>query len=354
MVRIGILFFWFVLIFGFVASAPFWYFFDRKSINVCAWSGMFDLQWIARFEKDTGIKVNISYYDSNEELLVKLRTHGHGYDLILPSDYTINILRKKGMLKKLQADKIDFFSHLNPILLGHYFDEKNEYSIPFEWAVYGLGINKRCYPNGIGEASWNLIFDKELMQSHKTMMSNDPLVAVPITAFYLYGTMRNLTKERITEIKKVLKEQNPFIEAYTDFRANYYLASNNACIAVCSSSALLKSMREYTYLDFIIPQEGTLVTIENFAIPSTSTKEDLVYSFMNFMMKPESVAHSYEHMGFFPATTNVPQLDDRSQVYALLSMTKKEFERFHLLRFDHLKNMISDVELQNLWVQVKA
>ncbi len=354
--RMAAILFWFCVIFTFVARSSFWLRSDRKSINVCAWSGMFDLQWIARFEKETGIHVNISYYESNDELLVKLRTtKAHGYDLIVPSDYAVRILSKNGMLKKLDKGKLDFYQHLNPILMGHYFDKNNEYTIPFEWSVYGLGINKSCYVDGIEDESWGLIFKKKLIDFRKMMMTNDPLIAIPIAAFYLYGTMDNLSRENIEIIKKLLKDQHSLVEAYTDFRASYYLASKNACIAVCSSSSILKAMREYKHLDFIIPREGSLVTIESFALPATSTKDDLVYTCMNYMMKPESVAHSYEQIGFFPSTTDVlDRLSVEPQVRALLTMSKKEFERFHLLRFDLLKQTMTNFELQDLWVQVKA
>lgn len=354
-IRIGFVLFWLCMIFTFVASPRFWFLSPRKSINVCAWSGMFDLQWIARFETETGIHVNLSYYESNEELLVKLDTISHGYDLIVPSDYTIRILRKEGMLKKLDKTKLDFYKHLNPLLMGQYFDEKNDYSIPFEWAVYGLGINLECFPDGVQDHTWGLVFDKKLIDSRKVMMTNDPLIAVPLAALYLFGSLEDLSKKRIHAIETLLRRQHPLVEAYTDFRASYYLASKNACIAVCSSSSIFKAMREYGHLQFIIPREGSLVTIESFAIPCTSKKDDLVYSFMNFMMKPESVAHSYEQIGFFPTTTNVlDRLDLQPQVRSLLTMSEKEFKQFHLLRFDQLKKALSESELQDLWVRVKA
>lgn len=356
MLRAAAIVFWFCAIVTFIATSTFFHRANRKSINVCAWSGMFDLQWVARFEKETGIKVNISYYESNEELLVKLQaTSSHGYDLIVPSDYAVRILSRHGMLKELDKNKLDFYKHLNPILMGHYFDPDNAYTVPFEWAVYGLGINTCCYPNGIEHESWGLIFKRKLIDTHKIMMTNDPLIAIPIAAFYLFGTMDNLTSERMHAIKRLLKEQRPLVEAYTDFRASYYLASKNACIAVCSSSAMLKAMREYKHLDFIIPKEGSLVTIESFALPFTSTKDDLVYAFMNYMMRPESVVHSYEHIGFFPATTNVlDQISTEPYVRKLLTMSKNQFERFHFMRFDMLKQVLTNFELQDLWVQVKT
>ncbi len=352
--RSGIIIFWLVVITLFLTSPHLGFFQERKSINVCVWSGMFDLQWVARFEKQTGIHVKISYYESNEELLVKLRTKAHGYDLIVPSDYAIYLLCKQDMLKKLDKSKLDFCEHLNPLLMGHYFDKTNEYSVPFEWSVYGLGLNKECY-NGVKDKTWGHIFKKKLIDWRKIMMTNDPLIGIPLAALYLFGNIHSLTKEKIQLIENLLRNQHPLVEAYTDLRASYYLASQDACMAVCSSSSIFKAKRQYPHLDFIIPKEGTLLSIENFALPKATNKEELVYIFMNYMMKPESVAHSYEYIGFFPATTDVlPHLSVDPEVRALLTMPKKEFERFHLLRFDQLKKALDGFELQDLWVQIKA
>ena len=164
------------------------------------------------------------------------------------------------MLKKLNKYRLHFLTHLNPLLMGHYFDPLNEYTVPFQWAVYGLGINKTCYEEPIADATWGLIF-KKLIGSRKIMITNDPLIAIPIAAFYLYGTLNDLSLQIVGAIKKLLKEQHPLVEAYTDFRASYYLASKNACVSVYSSSSILKAMREHQHLDFIIPRK------DNFSLP---------------------------------------------------------------------------------------
>ncbi len=357
--RTVIVVFWFAVIMGFAYCPNFSMFSStRKSINVCTWSGMFDLQLISEFEKQTGIHVNLSYYESNEELFLKLGTSQmHGYDLILPSDYAIDHLKTRGMLKKIDKTKLVFYQHLNPVLLGHYFDEQNNYSVPFEWSIYVIGINDECYENrkkSLPE-TWALIFDKEWLKTHRIIMTNDPLVAIPLASFYLYHSFEELSKNQIQAIKALLTSQYKWVAAYRDFRASNYLASNNACLAVSSSSYMLQSMKESPSLDFVIPKEGTLVTIESFAIPSSSNKEDLVYSFMNFMMRPENVAHNYAHLGFFPATLDaLPLLSLHPKARELITLSKKEFERFHLLRYDIIKNALSEAELQDLWIRIKV
>ena len=105
MTHVLIIFFWVLLIAiilyfpAFKASVqPF----EDKSLNVFVWGDSLEVSILAEFEKKTGIKVNLSFFSSNEELQVKMKaTGGHGYDLILPSDYTVALLIKDELLKPI-------------------------------------------------------------------------------------------------------------------------------------------------------------------------------------------------------------------------------------------------------------
>lgn len=346
---------WVVLIFLFLYLFDLWTSrSETKSINVFCWSGMFDIKYIAEFEKRSGIKVKFSYFESNDELLVKLRaTKGYGYDLIIPGDYAVHVLVKENFLTPLDKTKIGNFKNINPLLLAHYFDPDNRYSIPAEWGVFGLGIDKDLFSKP-PEPTWGLVFDPGLITS-KIVMANDPLVAIPLAAFYLFGSIENLTVDKLEKIKELLLRQRPFVEAYTEFRPDYYLATKNCAVAVSSSSYMWRSMRQYGNLDFIIPKEGSLITIENYAIPRTSQKEDLVYEFINFMLEPETVAHHFEELALFPVTVDVLQfIKLTGPIRHLLTLSPAEFKKFSFLRLDQFKEPVNEQYLQDLWVMVKS
>ena len=87
------------------------------------------------FEKLTGIKVNYSYYDNNEAMYSKLKSGAVAYDIIIPSDYMIERLKNEGMLEKLDFSKLDNYKYISDEYKDLYFDENNEYSVP-----YNVGI----------------------------------------------------------------------------------------------------------------------------------------------------------------------------------------------------------------------
>ena len=163
-----------------------------KSITILIWAATIDPHIITDFEKETGITVNISYIESNEEAFSKILTsQGAGYDLIMPSDYLVKRLIKHTLIKPIDKSKLDFWHRLYPRLLHRYFDPENIYSIPYFWEVYGIGINKDFFGDKIPPASWDLLFTYPIGTA-KVGMLEAPREAILLTAQYLFGAIREV------------------------------------------------------------------------------------------------------------------------------------------------------------------
>ncbi len=349
LIRTGVIIFWAALICG-VLYLPEINFFSREknSINIFAWGDILDPAVVAEFEKTTGIKVYLNYYSSNEELLVKMKaTRGEGYDLIVPSDYTVQLLAKEGLLKQIDHKKCTFFKDLNPLLLDHRFDPGNLYSLPLEWEAFGLGIDKAYFEAHPAPPSWDLIFKP---QDYKIVMLNDPVETILIASYYLYGPVDSLTPEQLAGVQKLLIEQKKWVEAYADFRGDYFLATKNSPVAIAASSYIWRTMRRFPFIGFIIPKEGSFLSLENVSIPAATRKDDLVYEFLNYIYSPESVAAHYETYGFFPPTLNalhLMNLDPTAE--AIIRSAPEEFKKFQFTRV-----VATQQQMRDLWVEVKA
>jgi spermidine/putrescine transport system substrate-binding protein len=349
--RSGIIFFWIGLI-AFGLYWPKWQIFryEEKTLNIFAWGDILDPAIIADFQRETGIKVNLSYYSSNEELIVKLKaTRGEGYDLIIPSDYAVNVLVQENLLKPLDKHKLTFWNQLNPHLTGHFFDPNNTYSIPFEWELFGFGIDKDYFQNRPLDPSWKMIFDPQVV-TYKITMKNDPIEAVEFASFYLYGPVPQIDDAQANHVKALLKQQKPWVEAYADFRGDYFLATKNCAVVVASSSYIWRTMRMFDFVGFVVPKEGTFITIENLCIPKPSKKETLTYQFINYLYTPQSAMSHYQTYGFFPSTLkaqDIAHLDP--QASEILSDSEEHFDKYHFFQ-----NILPQEQVRDIWVDVKS
>ena len=61
---------------------------EEKVLNLYIWNDYLAEDTIANFEKETGIKVSVSNYGSNEELDAKLAPGNSGFDIVVPSAST--------------------------------------------------------------------------------------------------------------------------------------------------------------------------------------------------------------------------------------------------------------------------
>lgn len=347
--RALVVIFWIALIFGILYWPSGLFFREKKSINVFAWGDILDPSVVAEFEKSSGIKVNLNFYASNEEMIVKLRaTGGEGYDLIVPSDYSVEILTKEQLLKPLDKSQLTFFSNLNPRLLNHNFDPDNRYSVPFEWELFVLGIDKDFFRGKAIDPSWKMIFDPTVID-YKITMSNDPIQTLTMASFYLYGPLPSLSDTQLKNVTDLLIQQKDSVNAYADFRADYFLATKNSAVAVTSSSYIWRTMRKFPFVDYVIPKEGTFITIENFCIPHTSKKENLTYQLINFLYSRHSMKTHYETYGIFPATLDVTDdlnLDPKTR--ELMTMSSPDLQ----LHFARL--LTSQGKIRDTWVQIKT
>jgi len=277
-------------------------FFGKKTLNVFTWSNVIDAEYIRKFQHDTGITVNVSYYESNEELLGKIGAGDSGYDLIVPSDYAVDWMIKKNMLKKVDTSRLDFFERLDKRLVGNYFDPKNEYSIPYFWGVYSVIINKEYYPDIVPQ-SFKLIFDRNYVPQSVCMPSNAREV-IMLAAFYLFGDVNSLLDDdKRTQVKNLLIQQKAWVSSYSDERTEYCITSQTSSAVLALSPDYWRIKKESDSVALIIPEEGSLVVIDSFVMPKSTEKDDMIYRFLNYLYSDDAVAHHYIKLGVLPPVT---------------------------------------------------
>lgn len=313
----------------------------ERSITIFTWPSILDPQYLKSFEKETGIKLYISYYESNQELFSKVQaSQGTGYDIIMPSDYTVEQFVQDGLLKKIDRSRLHFYDQLNPHLLGHYFDPKNDYSLPFFWGVYGIGVNKKYFGGQMPPATWGLIFDRNLTPG-SIGMTDESREAILLAAFYLFGSM-DIAHDpvKIAQVKQLLFDQKKWVEAYTESRSEYLLLSQSCPLVVALSPDVYKVRADHPYVDFIIPKEGSFVFIDSIVIPATTQKDDLIYEFINYLYRPEVLDHHRSKFGFCS-----PVYEEEQKMPENFCPTADQFVNLHFF-----KNVVPQHIVNDIWV----
>ena len=179
-------------------------------------------------------------------------------------------------------------------------------------------------------------------------MAEDPRALILVAAAYLFGHIKKqLSGDQIDKIKKLLIEQKSSVEIYTDSRSEYVLVSGAVPVVVTLSGDLLKIMKRFENINFIIPKEGAFAVIDSFAITAATKKDDFIYSFLNYIFRPDVVKKYVDKFDFFPGVKVDIEYDDRFE-----QVTKPTEALFKNVNF--FKNVISKEDLNDLLITLKS
>jgi putrescine transport system substrate-binding protein len=73
----------------------------EQTLNIYTWADYIAPDTVANFERETGIKVRYTTFDTNEVLATQLLTGHTNYDIVVPSDFYFDRLMKAGAFRKL-------------------------------------------------------------------------------------------------------------------------------------------------------------------------------------------------------------------------------------------------------------
>lgn len=116
---------------------------NEKELNIYTWEAFIPEEVIENFQNETGIKVNVTYYDTNDVMVSKLLSGVKDYDIVSPSTDFVSILKENNFLEKL--DKSKFTNVYENILISKEvidtYDKDLEYTLPYNIFATGISID---------------------------------------------------------------------------------------------------------------------------------------------------------------------------------------------------------------------
>lgn len=269
---------------------------DNKTLYFYNWTEYVPPGLLEQFTKETGIKVIYSTYESNETMYAKLKTYKDGaYDLVVPSTYFVDKMRKEGMIQKIDKAKLTNFSNLDPEMLNKSFDPNNEYSIPYIWGATAIGVNAdEMDPKSISR--WADLWKPEYKQS---LLLTDDAREVFQVALRKLGYSGNTTDPKEIEAAyHELQKLMPNVAAFnSDNPANPYMEGEVNVGMVWNGSAYV-ARQEGTPLDIVWPEEGGIFWMDNLSIPANAKNVDGALQLINFLLRPEIAQQVAETIGY--------------------------------------------------------
>lgn len=278
---------------------------EKKVLNIYTFFEFLPTAIVKKFADETGICVNLDYYESNLILEAKLLTGNSSYDLVFPtaSPYLMRQV-KLGIYRPLDKQKLSNYKHLDPVILKYLekADPGNRYAMPYLWGVTGIGYNIKQIKSIMLDApvnSWAILFDPQVVSKFSkcgVYLIDDEIDLFSAALIYLGLNPYSEKPEDIKKAFEVLLKVRPYIRRFDTYRAISDLANNEACL-IFNWSADVAVARQRAQeagrgveIGFSVPKEGSMMWFDTAAIPVDAPHPDNAHRFLNFLMRPDIAA----------------------------------------------------------------
>ncbi len=315
---------WFVVFGGMILggchSAP-----SQKKVTIAIWSRYLPDNFSAEFEQATGIVPHITTFSSNEEVLAKLQAGFTGYDVIVPSDYMVSIMSQLGLLAPLDLKKVANFKNIAPQFLNQPFDPNNKYSIPYDWSAAGLAINRAFFKAPL--RSWKELALASSLKKRLSLL--DDAREVLGAALLTQGAPFNSTDPtQLQSAKNWLMGFRDGVKFFTS-EAVVPLSTGEIWVAhMFASDAMYCKYVLKKDIEFVFPEEGFTLTIDNMVITKNSTHSQEAYALMNYLLEPQVSQHLTQKVFLSPVCPGVfaklePTLQQEQAIFPSAEILKR-------------------------------
>lgn len=268
---------------------------QRRPLNLFIWSGYLAPDTLKVFEERFGAHVRCDLYDSNEALLAKLQSGNAGYDIVVPGDYTIQILRRRNLLSPIDRSQIpNLERNVDPKFLNRPFDPGNRYSVPYIWGTTGIGYRKDFVQQPV--ESWGVLWDTRYRG--KIAMLDDMRENFAAALKRVGHSINSRDPAAVQQAKTLLEQQKPLLQAYNSSNFQELLVSGDAWLVQGWNGQLVRAARENSNIGYALPGAGTALFIDSFCIPSDAPHKALAHQFINYMLEPETAAAVTNHTSY--------------------------------------------------------
>lgn len=254
-------------------------------LNLFIWTEYIPQSVLDGFTKETGIKVNVSTYSTNEDMLAKVKASNKGiYDIVVPSDYMVKMMIDQNLLQKLDKSKLTNLSNIDTTYMNQYFDKGNNYSVPYLGGVAALCIDKTQVKDKI--TSFKQILNTKYADSIVAL--DDFRAVIGMTAKSLGYSMNTTDDKQLANVKKQLMKLKPNIKVLDSDSPKTSMINGETDIGFMWNGEIALCMQESKDFGIVFPDEGCYIFLDNMCVLKGAKNYNNAMKFINYILEPKT------------------------------------------------------------------
>jgi putrescine transport system substrate-binding protein len=277
---------------------------SAKVLNLYIWSDYLAPNALPDFEKQTGIKVHVSYFDTNETLETRLLAGHSGFDVVVPTASYFERQIKAGVYLTLDKSKLPNLKNMDAQLMSRValHDPDNAHGVIYTWGTNGIGYNEKMIKALVPDApldSWRMVFDPAVaakIAKCGISVLDSPAEMLRVVLSYLGRDPNSQSPEDLAAGEAALTKIRPYIRNINSSEYIEALANGDICLAVGYNGDVLQARdrardaNKGIEIRYIVPKEGSILWFDMLAVPKDAPDLESAYAFLNYMMIPQVAA----------------------------------------------------------------
>lgn len=262
--------------------------FAEGELYIYNWTDYTGDKMIEKFQKDTGIKVTIDTYDSNETLLAKLKSGATGYDLAVPSQNFVTIMISEGLLEKVDVPSMENFKNVAKAFQNPAWDPEQQYSSPYQMGTTSYAIRTDA---GVGSCeSLKEFFEPNDKATGNLGVFKTPEEVVSMAHIYLGQKQCTESTDDLKAVQALLEAQKSHVKIFSSEGTMDRLGGGVTNISNAWNGDAMKQRLEGAPIQYCYPKEGVVGWYDSLVIPKGARNIENAKIFMNWLMAPENMA----------------------------------------------------------------
>lgn len=264
------------------------------------------------FSAMTGVNIQVNAFGSNEEMLAKLQAGGTGWDVFVPTNYTISNYVALDLIQELDLSRIPNYDPdaNNPKFADPAMVNGKIYCVPKNWGTTGFIVNTKKIKSG--PKSWKDFFDVTMGKgSGHTILHDYQLTTIGGALCALGYSFNSIDAKELGEAEALLIKSKPHLFAITsDYQPG--MRSTDAWMSICWNGDGTQLKNDMPEMDYVIATDGGEIWSDFYAIPKDAPHLDAAYAFINFMQDPYVQARDAAVHGYAPTDSRAIALQPDS------------------------------------------
>jgi spermidine/putrescine transport system substrate-binding protein len=279
-------------------------------LSVYHWFEYIPEDLVQKFETETGIDVTIDTYDSNEAMLASLKAGKLGqYDVAVPGDYMVDIMKKEGLLDTFKPEELSNFGNIEAQWVDVPFDPGRTSSIPYQWGSTAFSVNRDVYKGDINSLA--VIFNPPAELKGKINVLDSQGEVLALGSIYLGIPQCTQDKALLQQLNDMLLTAKADWASFGSDTAKDVLVSGDAAAGMIYNGFSAKARAEGANVEYAYPKEGFVLWMDNVVLLKDAPNRENALKFMNFLLEPENAAAVTNYAAYTSGVTGVePFLDD--------------------------------------------